>query len=450
MPISPDSPHTRKSTVFLENFSNPLKEGNVNLTDTHHARHSKLQRQTTDLYQDREDPTTPKKVAPATKRELETKKRAKKWGAKGLDKSPQAELLKKARAITEKCTPNEMAEMVGKLLTYSAECISDAHDNSEAHDLMNTFEIFDEAMRIFHIGVIAFSSLHSSCRVLGDMVAANCPALRVTLSQNGREYRRKGIPLGMIDFCMTSMEQGRHSLNEPERRRVMAQCQEYYAQSFLAANSTRGDRSTPGSRLNSADYSVMHTSRDHLSRRMYVKSMMVSTSFSALERLDARNTRRHLLSIGRALFHGEYNATRRSETPSRWNVVCSFVTLLYRICLEQHTPEHRFMAWNSPSRYSQEDGDPLPQLVRRATITSEFMRSYKEMIATRDKEEAEASKKEKEGGGRDMVASAFPRGRASNRMSLIGMTSPGTYPDWKQSVPGLHPLLSYGEGDGLV
>ena len=54
------------------------------------------------------------------------------------------------------------------------------------------------------------------------------------------------------------------------------------------------------------------------------------------------------------------------------------------------------------------------------------------------------------GGGRDMVASAFPRGRASNRMSLIGMTSPGTYPDWKQSVPGLHPLLSYGEGDGLV
>ena len=55
---------------------------------------------------------------------------------------------------------------------------------------------------------------------------------------------------------MTSMEQGRHSLNEPERRRVMAQCQEYYAQSFLAANSTRGDRSTPGSRLNSADYSV--------------------------------------------------------------------------------------------------------------------------------------------------------------------------------------------------
>ena len=40
-------------------------------------------------------------------------------------------------------------------------------------------------------------------------------------SQNGREYRRKGIPLGMIDFCMTSMEQGRHSLNEPERRRVL-------------------------------------------------------------------------------------------------------------------------------------------------------------------------------------------------------------------------------------
>ena len=36
--------------------------------------------------------------------------------------------------------------------------------------------------------------------------------------------------------------------------------------------------------------------------------------------------------------------------------------------------------------------------VRRATITSEFMRSYKEMIATRDKEEAEVSKKEKEGG----------------------------------------------------